>query len=280
MRIGLLAEWLNPTIEQTMDLLAQGGATITVIYPDKQLLDLAALQADHDLYLLKSSRDGALSVGGALHLLGAALLNPYPPTDLLRNKAIVARALQAAGLPTPATYMVTDPADLVPLLEDGPLMFKPYRGSRGEGVRVLWRPHDLAELGELPAGEPIMVQRYHQPDGPDYKLFGIGSNVLGVKRVWPLRSYQDKHGEPFTPSPELLAIALTCRRTFDVDLYGVDVVLSEGRPYVVDVNSFPGYAGVPDAPRLLADFIFAAGERALRGEPVMSVKRVSSLRSE
>jgi ribosomal protein S6--L-glutamate ligase len=170
-------------------------------------------------------------------------------------------------VPTPETYVTMNPDDLVALLETGPLILKPYRGSRGEGVRVVCH---AGELDGLPAGAPILAQRYQQPDGRDRKIFCIGGQVFGVKRIWPLRTYQDKVGEPFALTPELRDIALRCGRTFGIDLYGLDVVISAGRPYVVDVNKFGSYMGVPDAPRLLADYIYGAAQRSLRGEPLPS----------
>jgi hypothetical protein len=39
---------------------------------------------------------------------------------------------------------------------------------------------------------------------------------------------------------------------------------------VVDISSFPGFKGVPDASLRLADYIYSAAERALRGEPAVS----------
>jgi glutathione synthase/RimK-type ligase-like ATP-grasp enzyme len=38
-------------------------------------------------------------------------------------------------------------------------------------------------------------------------------------------------------------------------LYGVDLITSGGKPYVVDINTFPGFKGVPNAAELLAAFI-------------------------
>jgi hypothetical protein len=40
--------------------------------------------------------------------------------------------------------------------------------------------------------------------------------------------------------------------------------MSDGRPVVVDVNTFPGFKGVPDAGARLADYIYdkALGENA------------------
>jgi glutathione synthase/RimK-type ligase-like ATP-grasp enzyme len=38
-------------------------------------------------------------------------------------------------------------------------------------------------------------------------------------------------------------------------LYGVDLITSGGKPYIVDINTFPGFKGVPNAAQLLADFV-------------------------
>ena len=67
---------------------------------------------------------------------------------------------------------------------------------------------------------------------------------------------------------ELRAIALRCAGAFGIDLYGVDIVESEGTPYVVDMCSIPGFKGVPDAPRVLAEYFYRAAERATRADRV------------
>ncbi|MGE5049855.1 MAG: alpha-L-glutamate ligase, partial [Deltaproteobacteria bacterium] len=55
---------------------------------------------------------------------------------------------------------------------------------------------------------------------------------------------------------------LACGAAFGVRLFGVDVVMSEGKPYVVDMQAFPGFKGVPDAAALLAEEIWAAAKAA------------------
>jgi ribosomal protein S6--L-glutamate ligase len=50
-------------------------------------------------------------------------------------------------------------------------------------------------------------------------------------------------------------VALGCGRAFGVGLYGVDLITSGGKPYVVDINTFPGFKGVPNAEELLAEHI-------------------------
>lgn len=111
---------------------------------------------------------------------------------------------------------------------------------------------------------PLLAQRYKEPKGRDRKLYRIGERVFGVKRTWPVRSYEEKLGEPFPVSEELRQIVWRCGAAFGIDLYGVDVIESD-RPYVIDMSSFPGFKGVPDAAALLADYIYEVGRRAVEG---------------
>jgi ribosomal protein S6--L-glutamate ligase len=259
MKIHIISDWLNPTIQATLTALGKRGVEIRCLFPEEQMMLLSEIRNDADLYVLKSGTELALGLAGCLHMQGAAIINPYPTVAMLRNKIIVTQALHAAGLPVPATYVTANPDELLPILGRGPLLLKPYRGSRGEGIRLV---RNADELGELPAGAPILAQQYLAPDGPDHKLFRIGQRLFGVKRIWPLRSYDDKTGTPFEPDQTLRDLALRVGEIFGIDLYGLDVIYSDGRPYIVDVNKFGSYVGVPNGPQYLADYIYEAGLRA------------------
>lgn len=261
MKIHIIADWLNPTMKTMVGLLGQRGVDVQCLFPEQQTMLLSDIHNDADLYLLKSGTEMALSLAGCLHVQGANIINPYPLVAMLRNKIIVTKALQAAGLPIPETVFSAKPDEVRALLSRGPLLLKPYRGSRGIGIRLV---RNADELGELPTDEPILAQQYLPPDGPDHKLFRIGNQFFGVKRVWPLRSYEDKLGTPFELDNTLLDIATRVGQVFGIDLYGLDVIYSQGRPYVVDVNKFGSYMGVPNAPQHLADYIYSAGQRVVQ----------------
>ena len=271
MRIGVISGAHKPdrtgsVTDETLRLLAARGAVVTLMDPEERLIDLAQVRVEQDLYLLKSAAESALALAAALDVAGARILNPYPATVNIRDKVVATRLLQAAGAPLPATYMAAHPQQLAASLAEGPLVVKPYRGgSQGRGVQVV---RSAAELEGL-AGHPglLFAQRYHQPDGRDHKIYVIGGQVFGLMRVWPAKTYEEKLGEPFRVPAEMCEIARRCGRAFGVDLFGLDSVVSDGRPYVVDVNAFPGFKGVPDAARLLADYILAACEKALPGGP-------------
>jgi ribosomal protein S6--L-glutamate ligase len=246
---------VSPIMPEVVRRLARRGAQVTAIHPEEQVSDLGALRVEHDLYVLKSGSEVALSVAGALDALGASILNSHAVSTRCRDKIVATRILQSAGVPVPDTYVAQDPVELAWALERGPLVVKPYRGSQGRGVRVVREPAELAGDG------PVIAQRYHPPDGRDHKLYCIGGEIFGVRRVWPVRSYRDKLGEPFAVAPEIRDIALRCGRAFGIDLYGLDVIFSGGTPYVVDISSFPGFKGVPDAAARLADHLYAAARR-------------------
>jgi ribosomal protein S6--L-glutamate ligase len=268
-RIGFLmrrpANGDRSHLPEAARLLVDRGVTVEPIYLAERLIDVADLRVEHDLYVLKDKGPLAMSVAAALHAAGATIVNPYPASAMLRDKIVASHVLQAAGVPTPQTFVATHVDELRPALEGGPLIVKPYRGSRGVNVRVVREAADLTTIE--PIDEPVFAQRYHAPAGRDRKIYAIGDELYGVMRIWPPRTLEDKLGAPFTPSPEEGEIARSCGAAFGIDLFGVDVVESEGTRYVVDMSSLPGFKGVPDAARKLAAYLYAAAARAAQGEP-------------
>lgn len=267
MNIGIILDApapvrISPIIAEMIGLLEEWGVSVKQLSPSTALADLAQLRVDCDLYVFKkSSSKLALSLGGALHAIGARMLNPYPVTAMLRDKIIASRVLQAHDVPTPDVYIVNSPMQLKPLLAAGPLVVKPYDGSQGRGVRVV---ENSAELREAALSDGlIFAQRYHRPQGRDYKIYCIGDQFFGVRRVWPATTYTEKLGEPFTLTPEMRQIALRCGQAFGITLFGIDIVYSDGHPYVVDMSSFPGFKGVPNAALRLADYIYAVAKQVV-----------------
>ncbi len=246
----------SPVVPDMVRRLALLGCSVDVLAPDEDAHDLGRLSADHDLYVLKSGTETALSLAGALHGQGASIVNPYPVAAACRDKVVQTRALLAADLPVPRSWVTSQPGTLAPLLADGPLVLKTPRGSQGRGIVVV---HTAPELAAVPAGEPWLAMRYHRPEGPDRKLYRIGDEVFGVERVFPATTYAEKLGRPFEVSGELRELVLRCGEPFGISLYGVDVVESAGRHWVVDMSSFPGFKGVPDAGARLAAYVVGEG---------------------
>jgi len=261
------SEVRSPVTGDVIRLLGEWGADVEVIYPEEQVISLNAVRADHDLYVLKSRTELGLGYAGALDAAGATILNPYAVSVRLRDKIALTALLQAADVPTPQAYVTAHPGSLAPLLKDGPLAVKPYRGSGTRGVHVVWDPEDL---DDVPSNQgPVFAQRLVERGSTETKVYYIGGQMFGVKRAWPARTYADKCGTAFTVSPKLREIAQRCAVAFGIDAFALDIVGSHDDPNVVDIKSFPTFTGVPNAALRVADYIYDAALRATNRRPML-----------
>ena len=264
MKIGVILDRVNPVIGETIEILRTRGADVELIQPRLMNFELSTLRVCHDLYVIKSiAMPMAASVAATLHTLGAPTFNPFPVVQMIRNKIVTMRHLAEHGVPIPATYVSADHEALVPLLEQGPLIVKPFMGSRGIGVqRVTTREELLVAADATP---PIFAQRFHpSDDGLDHKVSVIGGKVFGVKRIFPLRTYSDKAGTPFEVDDETREIANRISKALTTDMFTFDVIVSGGKSFVVDVGAFGSLMGVPNAPLLVAARITQAWEERSR----------------
>jgi ribosomal protein S6--L-glutamate ligase len=259
----------SPVLREVFQLLEAQGFQVEGGIAEDLVTRPDDVPARHDLYVLKSHTELALSLAGVLHAQGAPVLNPYPATLATQNKIVASRLLRAAGVPTPDVWVTGDFRLLREVAATRPLIIKPYIGHRGAGVRIVRNP---AELDALPPPEsPVVVQEYIEGSAEDLKVYVVGDHVAAVRKPFSRESFTQP-GRPGAVSPEVRDMALRCGRAFGLGLYGLDVIENARGAWVVDLNAFPGYKGVPDAPRLLADYIAAAAERAVHGGPVVAAE--------
>ena len=244
---------LNPIVVDLIQRLERRGAAVTIWYPEQDLIRLDTLAITADLYLLKSDTELALSLANALEGMGARILNRARASSVVREKPTVAARLLAEGLPVPRSWIAERPAALAPMLERGSLILKPHRGYHGAGVLVAPNAAALPPAETYP--EILFAQAYLGGSVRDLKLFVVGEQVFAVRRKFAQDSFLDA-GTPIALSPELEVLARRCGEIFGLELYGIDVLEVDGTYYVVDVNYFPGYRGVPNAAGVLADYIF------------------------
>jgi glutathione synthase/RimK-type ligase-like ATP-grasp enzyme len=224
-------------------------------YPEEEVVRLDRLTVEADLYLLKSNTEVALSLATAVEGLGGRVLNSAFATALAKNKVAAVAALRQAGVPVPPSLVAGRPAQLVPRLASGPLILKPYRGHYGVGIAVVDTPDAVPPAEGYP--DVVFAQKYLAHGRADLKIFAIGNEVFGVRKPFSAESFL-REGEPASLSPEVEEIARRCGRALGLQLYGVDVVEDADGVYVVDVNAFPGYRGVPAGAERLAAYIAGA----------------------
>ncbi len=177
------------------------------------------------------------------------------------NKAGMATMLLAAGILTPPTYLGS-PAGMAHRLPGSvfPVVVKPICGDNGQGLVVVQTPQDLASTW-WPA-ETVVVQRYYPDHRWDLKLYGIGGQVWAVEKPGlvcrsGVLTTAPNHDQtrPVPMTDELATTARRCADLFGLELYGVDCLITERGPVVIEVNDFPNYSGVADAGDLLAEYL-------------------------
>jgi len=243
----------NPVLLDVFELLRGRGAVVDDSIPEECLARVSDLAPGHDLYVLKSHTELALSIAGTLDSLGARLLNPYRACLATQDKITSTKLLAAAGVPVPPSWIATDRASLTSLLTNGPIIAKPHRGHWGRGIHILNRPEDIDLLSQE-AG-PYIVQRYLASDEDELKTYVVGQEVFGMVKPFSATSFQDA-GRPVDVDQRTREIVLACGAALGLHLYGVDLVRTDAGPFVVDVNYFPGYKGAPGAAESIADYIY------------------------
>jgi ribosomal protein S6--L-glutamate ligase len=233
-----------PAYVSAMALLADRDFTVSRGVPEAALLCPDRLCVRHDLYVLASRSELAMSVAAVLHDRGGQFLNPFPACALAQDRITAASRLAAAGVRVPRSWVTADFAMLCELAADRPVIVKPHRsGGRGKAI-VARGPDDLAAI---PLREqPVLVQEFIERRGPDLTLQGIGEQVFALER-------EAAAAVPLTA--ELREIALRCGRVFGLGLYGVEIVQGREGPVVVDFDRAPCLLGVPHAAALLARHI-------------------------
>jgi glutathione synthase/RimK-type ligase-like ATP-grasp enzyme len=242
----------SPVLVEVFDILRRRGFEIESGIPEETVVRPDRLSVEHDLYVLKSHTELSLSLAGVLAAQGARLLNPYQSCLAAQDKIVASRRLRAAGVPAPRTWVTGELELLEPVVEERPLVVKPYRGHRGLDVTVVRSAADLAALGR-PA-IPTLVQEHVDGSPEDLKVYVVGTEVFAVRKPFSPTSFT-RPGRPCEIDDELRGIARSCGRALGLGLYGLDVIESPDGPVVVDVNTFPGYKGVPDVAPLIADYV-------------------------
>jgi ribosomal protein S6--L-glutamate ligase len=232
-----------------------------------------AKYARADVYLLKSHAPQALELAHYLEEHGALVVNRWGSSLACQDRVLMAERMREANLPWPYTWSfpslenLLSRADLLPTLPF-PLIIKSYYSHRGDLVGKVDGIEQLRALAGEWSAEPVVLQEYAAGDGWDIKMWVIDKQIFAARRRTPLEPNAPKEDFPIAPDElpkDWTHIALEIGRVFDLRLYGVDLLMTAKGPIIVDVNSFPGFRGVPGADTALEELVERIGqERGIR----------------
>jgi ribosomal protein S6--L-glutamate ligase len=208
-----------------------------------------------DLVVTRSRHPFALALVQQAEALGARTCDRPSAVLAVRDKVRCTSALVRRGVPVPPTFLAHRPEDLARLRRDAfPLVLKPALGDNGRGLRVVEEPEQLASITWTE--ELVLAQHYVDVGGVDLKVYVAGTEVWAVHRPSPLAPAPTLDAPLAAPvTPALRDLVRACREEFGLLLFGLDVLESAQGPVVVDVNEFPNYTGVDDAPAVIGSLL-------------------------
>jgi ribosomal protein S6--L-glutamate ligase len=249
--------------------LQQLSATHTIRLLDvRPLTDAEAIAEEEkfplaDLYLLKSHAPQALAVANILEHKGALVVNSWASSLACQDRVLMAQRMRDANLPWPYTRCFSSLGSLITNREmlaslHFPQIMKSYYSHRGDLVAKVDSIEQLETLAVEWSQEPIVLQEFAAGDGWDIKMWVIDQQIFAARRRTPLEPNASKEDFPIAPEElpgEWMHIAMEIGRIFNMRLYGIDLLITEHGPMIVDVNGFPGFRGVPGADSALVALV-------------------------
>jgi ribosomal protein S6--L-glutamate ligase len=200
----------------------------------------------------------------ALKDYGVVVVNKPQAIERCVDKFRVLYLLQMHGIPVPET-IVTENASLayeyLKKLSSENIVIKPVFGSRGHGsTKITLRDRDVAwEVLHAMAftRHVLYLQRFLQHGGIDIRALVIGDKVVAsMYRVAPRGMWKTNIAQGAQPigieklNPQIEDIAIRSAKIVECDIAGVDIAVVNGNPYVLEINSQPGWSGLQSTTKI------------------------------
>jgi len=215
---------------------------------------------------------------------GLVVMDDTRSIRLCCSKLFQLEALTTWSIPTPDYFLVSGEGDLRLASEKlgFPMVLKTSDGSFSRGVFKVNTSRELEHVfSRLSADHPILIAQKYIPTDFDWRIGVLNGKLLFACRYfmadkhWQIIKYdkgrsQEGCGDslPLKYVPrEVLDVALQASACIGRGLYGVDVKMLEGRPYVIEVNDNPNIESDMEAScepvwgRLAAYFASAIDQR-------------------
>ena len=186
-----------------------------------------------------------------LEASGITVMNPPRAIECAVDKYITTSRLSSAGLTVPDTIVCEDPKTAMDAFVSlgGDVVVKPLFGSEGRGI-IRLSDLELARrtfraLEQISA--VLYVQRFVDHNGGDVRVMVLDDQVLGGMARRCGRDFRTNISQHGTAQPHLVTdqerdVAIQAARVTGCRVAGIDLLYDrQGRLYVIEVNSAPGW---------------------------------------
>ncbi|MCD6120049.1 RimK family alpha-L-glutamate ligase [bacterium] len=247
-------EWNADVVDPFLASVGIGAASHRLVVggkqpkPDVVINRLSSLSCEYSVQVLAEFERG-----------GALTINPAHPTFEFRHKFSALCALESAGIPIPETRLVRSGQNLNrAILELGgpPVVLKYLRGTQGIGV--IWcesfdAAASITESLNLIQYDVMLQRHYRGAKELDLRVLVLGGKAIAaVNRVSggsDFRSNFHRGGKlyKYDLSDDIAGLAVKAASVLGLNFAGVDIILGDEGPIVLEVNLSPGFEGMDKA---------------------------------
>ena len=207
-----------------------------------------------------------------LKIMGLNYLNSIDAIEVARNKITSLQMLHTAGInvvPTMVTRQLDHLEQTEILLGPPPYIVKPSMGSKGADIEMAKNSGELIEIVKrrwsVDRNEILLIQPLLKTVDSkiwDIRVFVLLGEVIGaMKRIAPEGDFRANYSlggsiETLKIDSQTEKCALLATRALSLDMAGVDIIITEEGPVVLEVNANPGWEGISSAAMAVGEDFF------------------------
>jgi RimK family alpha-L-glutamate ligase len=209
-----------------------------------------------------------------LQRLGLYVVNPPEAIEHCVDKYDLLAILEENGIPVPHTAVTENVDEALKAFNElgGNVVVKPIFGSRGVGSTRVRDPEIAATVFKAITfyHGVIYLQEFVHHGFSDIRAFVIGDRVVAAMRrvasTWKTNYSQGAKPVSIKLDETLEEMAVKSAKLIECKIAGVDILESPRGPFVVEVNSQPGWRGLQSVTKVnvadeIVDFILSELKR-------------------
>ena len=182
------------------------------------------------------------------------IMNSSENIETTVDKSLTSIKLSQANLFTPKTWIFRDIEESKKqaqiLLEKHDLIYKPLFGSQGDNVIKLCKLKDFDKIIN-DSGIYYLQEFIETEPSHDYRVLVIrkGNKYLAYTMARYGRSYVNNYSKggkclPVKLDNDLIETAVKAAKVINIPFCGVDIIKSNGKNYIIEINSIPAWRGM------------------------------------
>ncbi|MEW6585700.1 MAG: glutathione synthase [Nitrospirota bacterium] len=199
---------------------------------------------------IRKTRSILHSLMNLFDVLPARIVNRRRPMMSNNSKPYQALLIRQAGFAIPETLVTNDPSSLFAFSSSGdPLVYKSI-----SSVRSIVAALDGNCMAKIDSLRLLPTQFQYKIEGLNVRVHVIGRRLFATKILTSATDYRYAAQEgasaslrPYELTAELLKNCLHLARIFELSFAGIDLIVSSGKVYCLEVNPSPGYSYYQEA---------------------------------